>query len=183
MQPLWKLFCIFFQIGAFTFGGGYVMIPIIQHEISEKYQLVKEEELADMLVLAQSLPGVMAVNAATLVGYKLYGKRGAAACALAVVLPSFLIIILLANLILKYHDNRHVVGAFVYVRAVVVGMIAAAAFKMGKPCYHNRIQVLILCIAFVVTVWFAVHPVILILLGAAVGWVLSKNPTSKKQEE
>ena len=70
MQQLWKLFWIFFRIGAFTFGGGYVMIPIIQHEISEKYHLIPEEELAEILIIAQSLPGVMAVNAATSVGYR-----------------------------------------------------------------------------------------------------------------
>ena len=115
MQELWKLFWIFFRIGAFTFGGGYVMIPIIQHEISEKHHLIAEEELSEILVIAQSLPGMMAVNAATSVGFRLKGKTGAVVCALGVALPSFLIIVFLANLILRYSSNPHVMGAFQWV--------------------------------------------------------------------
>ena len=76
MQELWKLFWIFFRIGAFTFGGGYVMIPIIQHEISEKHKLIDEVDLSEILVIAQSLPGMMAVNAATSVGFSFKGKSG-----------------------------------------------------------------------------------------------------------
>ena len=95
MQELWKLFWIFFRIGAFTFGGGYVMIPIIQHEISEKHKLIDEVDLSEILVIAQSLPGMMAVNAATSVGFRLKGKVGAIVCALGVALPSFLIIVFL----------------------------------------------------------------------------------------
>ena len=95
MQELWKLFWIFFRIGAFTFGGGYVMIPIIQHEISEKHKLIDEADLSEILVIAQSLPGMMAVNAATSVVFRLKGKVGAIVCALGVALPSFLIIVFL----------------------------------------------------------------------------------------
>ena len=155
MQELWKLFWIFFRIGAFTFGGGYVMIPIIQHEISEKHKLIDEQELSEMLVIAQSLPGMMAVNAATSVGFYRKGKIGGIVCALGVALPSFLIIVFLANLILRYHDNPHVLGAFQWVRALVV--IA-----------------LVLAIA-------DVHPVILILGGALAGyWMTRDTETAMK---
>lgn len=174
MQQLWKLFWIFFRIGAFTFGGGYVMIPIIQHEISEKHHLIPEEELAEILIIAQSLPGVMAVNAATSVGYKLRGKTGAIICALGVALPSFLIIIFLANLILKFNDNPHVMGAFHWIRAVVVGMIIAAAVKLGRPCSKNKLQILLIVIAFVLAI-FNVHPVVLILGGALAGWLITRQ--------
>lgn len=174
MQELWKLFWIFFRIGAFTFGGGYVMIPIIQHEISEKYKLIEEEELSELIVIAQSLPGLMAVNAATSVGFKLRGKIGAVVCALGVTLPSFLIIILLANLILKYNDNPHVAGAFSWVRAVVVGMITAAALKMGTPCLKNKRQMLLVGIALFLAI-VKVHPILLILGGAVAGWIMSGN--------
>lgn len=173
MKSLWSLFWIFFRIGAFTFGGGYVMIPIIQHEISEKHKLIHEAELSELLVLAQSLPGMMAVNAATSIGYKLYGKRGAIVCALGVALPSFLIIVVLANLILKYYTNPHLQGAFQWVRAIVVGMIAAAAFKMGKPCLRNKMQMGLVAIALVLAI-VKVHPVLLILGGALIGWILTR---------
>lgn len=173
MTSLFQLFLIFFRIGAFTFGGGYVMIPIIQHEISEKHKLIEEGELSEMLVLAQSLPGIMAVNAATSIGYKLYGKKGAIICALGVALPSFLIIVLLAGLILRYNDNPHLQGAFQWVRATVVGMIAAAALKMGKPCLRNKMQIGLVLAALLFAI-IDVHPVILILAGAFVGWLLTR---------
>ena len=173
MHALLQLFWIFFRIGAFTFGGGYVMIPIIQHEISEKHKLIPEAELSEMLVLAQSLPGMMAVNAATSIGYKLYGKKGAVTCALGVALPSFLIIVFLANLILQYSDNPHLQGAFRWVRAVVVGMIAAAALKMGKPCLRNTLQMGLVAAALVLAI-IKVHPVLLILGGAVAGWFLTR---------
>ena len=180
MQELWKLFWIFFRIGAFTFGGGYVMIPIIQHEISEKHKLIDEQELSEMLVIAQSLPGMMAVNAATSVGFYRKGKIGGIVCALGVALPSFLIIVFLANLILRYHDNPHVLGAFQWVRAVVVGMIAAAAVKMGKPCLKNKKQMALVVIALVLAI-ADVHPVILILGGALAGyWMTRDTETAMK---
>lgn len=173
MQSLFQLFWIFFRIGAFTFGGGYVMLPIIQHEISEKHKLLEEAELTEILVLSQSLPGMMAVNAATAVGYKLYGKRGAIVCALGVALPSFLIIVFLAGLILQYYDNPRLQGAFQWVRAIVVGMIAAAALKMGKPCLHNKMQ-LGMALAALFFAIVNVHPVLLIVGGAFSGWLLTR---------
>ena len=173
MQNLWDLFRIFFRIGAFTFGGGYVMLPLTLNEISENHQLIAPEELSEMLVLAQSLPGMMAVNAATSVGYKLHGKKGAVVCALGVALPSFLIIVLLANLILQYYDNPYLQGAFQWVRAIVVGMIAAAAYKMGKPCLRNKMQMGLVTAALVLAI-VKVHPVLLILGGAIAGWLLTR---------
>lgn len=174
MQELWKLFWIFFRIGAFTFGGGYVMIPIIQHEISEKHHLIAEEDLSEILVIAQSLPGMMAVNAATSVGFRLKGKPGAIICALGVALPSFLIIVFLANLILRYSNNPHVLGAFQWVRATVVGMIVAAAVKMGRPCLKNKKQMALVAVAFCLSV-LNLHPVLLILGGALAGWLLTSS--------
>ena len=149
------------------------MLPIIQHEISEKYKLIDEDELSELLVLAQSLPGMMAVNAATSIGYRLHGKRGAVVCALGVALPSFLIIVFLAGLILHYYDNTHLQGAFRWVRAIVVGMIAAAAVKMGKPCLRSKLQIGLVLLALVLAI-FKVHPVLLILDGALAGWLLTQ---------
>lgn len=180
MKALWSLFVMFFKIGAFTFGGGYSMVPIIQHEISEKRRLIEEEEMSTIIVLAQSLPGVLAVNMATLVGYKLFQKRGALICALGVVLPSFLIIIFLADLIIKYGNTPQVSQAFSCIRAVVVGMILAAAVKLGKPCYGHHQQMVILVVALGITLCLDLHPIILIGLGGVAGWVLSRQNQPKK---
>jgi len=174
MRALWQLAFIFLKIGAFTFGGGYVMLPIIQHELGQKHKLIEEETLDDIIALAQSLPGVLAVNTATLVGYKLHGKKGAAICAFAVVLPSFCIIILLAKLIMMYQDNAYVQGAFQAVRSVVIGMIVAAAVKMSKSCTKSKAQIILLVTAALLAICFNLHPIILIVAGAIVGWVLSR---------
>lgn len=181
MGELWNLFWTFFRIGAFTFGGGYVMIPIIQHEISEKQHLIEEDALSEILVIAQSLPGMMAVNAATSVGFRLKGKSGAMICALGVALPSFLIIVFLATLILRYSDNPHVVGAFQWVRAAVVGMIAAAAVKMGKPCLKNPKQMALVLTALVLAIC-SVHPILLILGGALAGWLLTRSEGERDKQ-
>ena len=182
MQELWKLFWIFFRIGAFTFGGGYVMIPIIQHEISEKYKLIEENELSELLVIAQSLPGIMAVNAATSIGFKRKGLIGGIVCALGVTMPSFLIIIFLASLIMKYNDNVHVQGAFQWVRAVVVGMIAAAAVKMGQPCLKNRKQIALIAVVLLLSI-VKVHPGILIMGDAFAGWLMTQNQSQNGAKE
>lgn len=179
MKALWQLAFIFLKIGAFTFGGGYVMLPIIQHELGQKHKLIEEDTLDDIIALAQSLPGVLAVNTATLVGYKLHGKKGAALCALAVVLPSFLIIVLLAQLIAMYQDNSYVQGAFQAVRSVVIGMIIAAAVKMSKSCTKRKAQIVLLLISAFMAICFSLHPIILIIVGAISGWILSQP---KEQE-
>src|SRR5690606_34625714 len=92
VKKLLELFLTFLKIGAFTFGGGYAMIPLIQHEIVEKKKWLTDDEMIDMLTIAESTPGVIAVNSATFVGYKIGGLAGAALATLAVVLPAFLVI-------------------------------------------------------------------------------------------
>lgn len=181
MKSLWHLAFIFLKIGAFTFGGGYVMLPIIQHEISQRYQYMEEETLEDVIALAQALPGVLAVNTATLVGYRLYGKFGAVICVIAVVLPSFLIIVLLAQLIMAYQDNSYVQGAFQAVRSVVIGMIIAAAVKMAKSCTKNKAQLVLLVVAALLTICFDLHPIFLIIMGGLAGWYLT-SPKAKEEK-
>src|SRR5690554_2733161 len=96
MRILWELFITFFKIGAFTFGGGYAMIPLIQCEVCDNKCWVKEEDIVNVLALAQTVPGAIAVNASTFIGHRIAGFQGALAATLGVVLPSFLIILSLA---------------------------------------------------------------------------------------
>ena len=100
----WELFSIFFKIGLFTIGGGYAMIPLIEEEVVKKHRWITHEEFADLLAIAQSLPGVFAVNMAIFIGNKLYGSKGSVCATLGSVLPSFLIILLIA---LFFHISRN----------------------------------------------------------------------------
>jgi len=180
MKSLGRLFLIFFKIGAFTFGGGYAMLPIIYRELCESNNYVPQEEMEEIVVLAQAMPGAMAVNCATQVGYKLYGKLGAIICALGVVLPSYLIIVFLAGLLIKYSSNPYLIGAFSGIRAVVAGMILAAGVKMFKPIAKNKVQIVIMLIAFAAMIAIEVNPIVFIVLGGLVGYIISGKEGVKK---
>ena len=127
-----RLFLIFLKIGAFTFGGGYAMIPLIEREIVEKRGLIGREELTDIVAIAESTPGPIAVNAATFVGYRSAGVLGALLATVGVVLPSFLIILAVAFFLRRAADNRYVRYAFFGVRAGVLALIVRAAVN-GLP--------------------------------------------------
>lgn len=180
MKSLGKLFLIFFKIGAFTFGGGYAMLPIIYRELCENRDYIAEKDMEEIVVLSQAMPGALAVNCATQVGYKLYGKKGAVICALGVVLPSYIVIVCLAGLLLKYSDNHYLIGAFNGIRAVVVGMILAAAVKMFKPIAKDKLGIIIMITTIIAAVVIDVNPIVFILIGGIIGYIVtSKEEMSK----
>ena len=131
MVPLWKIFWVFAKIGSFTIGGGYAMIPLIRDELVKRGWL-SDEELPDIVALAQSAPGVLAVNMSIFAGYKMRGIKGSLAATLGSVLPSFLIILLIAMLFTGYQDNPVVVRIFKGIRPVVVSLIAVPMINMAR---------------------------------------------------
>ena len=179
MNGLFKLFLIFFKIGAFTFGGGYAMLPIIYRELCEERDIIPQAEMEELVVLSQAMPGALAVNCATQTGYKLYGKLGAVVCALGVVLPSYLIIVCLAGVLLKYNDNHYVIGAFNGIRAVVVGMILAAAVKMLKPIAKDKIGIAIMLATVIAAVIIDINPIFFIIVGGIIGYIVASREESK----
>ncbi len=136
---LGSIFAVFAKIGAFTIGGGYAMIPLIEAEM-RKREWISEEDMPDIIVLAQSAPGILAVNMAIYSGYRLRGMKGAVAASLGAVLPSFVIILLIAMLFTGIKDNPTVMSIFRGIRPVAVGLILAAslvavAFLKISPIY------------------------------------------------
>ena len=127
-----ELFRTFFKIGVVTFGGGYAMIPIIETEVVDRHHWIDREELLDLIAIAQSCPGVFAVNISTFVGYKLDKNRGAFMASLATALPSFLIILLIAMFFHQFQDNRIVAALFRGIRPAVVALIAVPTFRLAK---------------------------------------------------
>ena len=125
------MFKTFFKIGMFTFGGGYAMIPMIEEEVVNKHHWVSREEFLDLIAIAQSCPGVFAINISTFIGYKLKKRRGAITCALGTALPSFLIILAIAMFFHQFEDNPVVAAIFRGIRPVVV---ATAGFPSAVPC-------------------------------------------------
>lgn len=170
---LGRLFLVFLRIGAFTFGGGYAMLPIIYKDICETEGWIDEDEMDRIVLISQSLPGVMAVNCATQVGYRLQGLVGAVVCVLGATLPSLFIIMVLANLIIAYRDNPHVAGMFFMIRAAVSGLVFGAAVKMGKQSLKTVFGWALIIAAAVLTYLSLFNPIFLIIAGALAGYVYS----------
>ncbi|ETA79701.1 chromate transporter [Youngiibacter fragilis] len=138
MKLLLEMFISFFKIGAFTIGGGYAMLPLIQKEVVENKKWIGEEEFLDMVAISQSAPGPIAVNLSVFVGNKIKGVRGLLATVLGATLPSFLIIILVASVFIGIEKHPIVARVFMGIRPAVVALIAAPVIKMAKTAKMDR---------------------------------------------
>lgn len=179
MQAL-QLFWTFFKIGAFTLGGGYAMIPLVQREVVNHRGWMGEEEFLDLIALAQSAPGVIAVNTAVFVGYKIAGKRGVVMSVLGATLPSFLIILAIAMCFKHFRSNPHVEAVFKGIRPAVVALIAAPLYKMAKAAKVTW-KNLWIPVAAALLIWLAGVSPVLIILAAIVGglgWTYWTNKTN-----
>lgn len=166
-----QLFTIFFKIGAFTVGGGYAMIPLIEAEIVTKKGWVAKEDFLDLLAIAQSAPGVFAVNIAIFIGYRLRGVRGCLVTALGAILPSFLIILCIALFFLRFKENPTVEAIFKGIRPAVVALIAAPTFNLAKAAKINRYTIWIPIISALLIWLLGFSPIWIILLAGIGGYV------------
>ena len=166
-----QLFTIFFKIGAFTIGGGYAMIPLIEDEIVTKKGWVAKEDFLDLLAIAQSAPGVFAVNIAIFIGYRLRGVRGCLVTALGAILPSFLIILCIALFFLRFKENPTVEAIFKGIRPAVVALIAAPTFNLAKAAKINRYTIWIPIISALLIWLLGFSPIWIILLAGIGGYV------------
>lgn len=167
-----ELFRVFFKIGAFTFGGGYAMIPLIEEEIVTVKGWVEKEDMIDMLAVSQSIPGAIAINTSTLVGYKVAGKLGAIFATLGVILPSFLIISIIAMFFSKISDSNIVETIFVGISGAVIVLIFLAAIKMLKVAVKDLLSVILVIITVLVVLFTDVSPIYLIMFGGVTGVIL-----------
>lgn len=170
-KTIWELFATFLKIGPSTFGGGYAVMPAMEREVVEKKQWLESEDIADIFAVAQSIPGAVAINSATFIGYRIAGVRGAVAAMAGMLLPTFLIIVALSFVFLQVKDNPKVEAAFTSIRATIVALIAFAAIKYGKKALVDKSSA-VLVGATVVLLFVGqsyIHPVLLIVGGAAAG--------------
>lgn len=164
-----KLFSTFFKIGAFTFGGGYAMIPMIQKEVVDTNSWLGESDIMDIIAIAETTPGPIAINAATFVGYKVAGKKGAFFSTLGVVLPSFLIITLIVLAFQKYMTNQVVENAFWGIRITVLALMAKAVWSMYKQCPKNALSYSVAVLAFIALSIFNINVLYIVLTAAILG--------------
>lgn len=172
IKLLWKLFAVFFKVGSFTFGGGLAMLPLIQKEVVERQKWIDEEEIIDIFAVAQSTPGVIAVNAATFIGKKVGGVGGAAAATMGVVLPAFASIILVMTLLISLRGNVYVEKVFSGIKAASAALILLAAIKLGKSAIKDKSGYIIAAAAFLVIVVFNINAAWAVIFGGAAGFVL-----------
>ena len=174
MNIYWDSFKTFFKIGIFTLGGGYAMIPLIEEEVVNKKRWVSKEEFLDLIAIAQSCPGVFAINIAIFIGYKLRKIRGALATALGTALPSFLIILLIAMFFHRFQDNPVVASIFRGIRPAVVALIAVPTFNLAKSANISWINCWI-PIASALLIWLmGVSPIYIIILAGLGGWAYGR---------
>ena len=167
-------FGTFFKIGLFTIGGGYAMVPLIEEEIVNKKQWIAKEDFIDLLAIAQSVPGVFAVNLSIFIGYKLRKFPGALAMALGTILPSFLIILGIALFFQRFKEYEAVENIFKGIRPAVVALIAAPTFSMAKSAKINKYNVWIPIVSALLIWLLGVFPVYIIALAGVGGFIFGK---------
>lgn len=172
MKLYLQLFQTFFTIGAFTIGGGYAMLSMVEKSVVEKKKWLTDRDFWDLLVVVQSIPGVFAVNTALYVGYKIKGMRGAFCAALGAILPSFFIICLVALFFVEIKDNSTVEKIFKGIRPCVVALILVPALQMIKSARITRKTIAIPIVAAILIWQFGVSPIYVIIASALGGLLL-----------
>lgn len=166
-KKLLELFSVFFKIGAFTFGGGYAMIPLMQRETVEKKHWISDEDILEVVAIAESTPGPIAINASTFIGYKVAGFWGSLVATTATVLPSFIIILAISFLLQEFQSLKPVAYAFMGIRAGVLALLIKALVNMYKKMPKDVFSYCIAIGAFLAAGIFSVK-VLLVIIGCGV---------------
>jgi chromate transporter len=174
MNIYWESFKTFFKIGIFPLGGVYAMIPLIEEEVVNRHRWVSREEMLDLIAIAQSCPGVFAINIAIFIGYKLNKVRGAIATSLGTALPSFLIILIIAMFFHQFEDNKVVAAMFRGIRPAVVALIAVPTFNLGKRAQLNKFTIWIPIISALAIWLLGVSPIWIIILAGLGGYIYGR---------
>lgn len=172
---LLDLFYIFAKIGAFTIGGGYAMVPLIQSEVVDKRNWIEREEFIDILAVAQSTPGALAINMATFIGYRKKGILGAIVATLGCVLPSFIIILVVAMFFTRLMNVNMVQRAFMGIRPAVAALIAFSVYKIAKTSNIKILWYSISAAAFILVQFLKFDPILVIILCGVSGIILGRR--------
>ena len=181
-KTLWQVFASFFKIGAFTFGGGLAMIPLIQKEAVEKQGWVTDDDILEIVAIAESTPGPIAINAATFVGYRAAGILGSACATFGTVLPSFSIILLISAVLRQFQQFPVVQYAFWGIRAGVLAMLIKSLWTMYKKSPKGWAAYVVMAAAFLLTAFLKVN-VFLVILGCAVFGLITATVADRRVQK
>lgn len=171
-MELIKLFWTFLKIGAFSFGGGYAMLPLIEEEIVNTQHWLTSTEFVDIIAISQMSPGPIAVNAATFVGFRYYGVVGSIVATFGVVFPSFLLVTTLARVIIKYKSSYFMEGFFTGIRPAVIGLIAAACVSLFQTSIVDLKALMIAIVVLGILYKTKLHPISVIMLSGILGVIV-----------
>ena len=180
IRELWNLFALFFKIGLFTFGGGYAMLPLLKAELVNKRRFVNEQELLDLYSIGQCTPGIIAINVATFIGYRQKFVSGAIITTLGMVLPSLVIIVLIASVLQNFADNRYVAYAFAGIRICVAALIADVLFDLTRKNIQNWQNTLIFIGALVLLVGLSLSAVWIVIIAGMTALIFSEVRRRRK---
>lgn len=178
---LFQLFLTFAKIGAFTLGGGYAMVPIIQSEVVDKKKWIDKDEFIDILAVSQSTPGALAVNMATFIGFKIKGILGSTAATLGCVLPSFVSILLIAMFFTRIMGDNIVQQAFMGIRPAVAALITFSVYKIGKTSKIKLWWYTITVLAFVSNLFLKQDPILIIIASGLIGFLFGREKKPSDQ--
>ncbi|MCR1898259.1 chromate transporter [Irregularibacter muris] len=169
MSTFVDLFFTFFKIGSFGFGGGYAMLSLIQEEVTSAHGWLTKGEFLDIVAIAEMTPGPIAINMATFVGHELGGILGSALATLGVVLPSFIIVLILVHLFLKFQQNQTIQNALGGIRPAVLALIASAALLLVEEAIIDVYGIIIAIVVFLLVAIKKVNPIIVLVLSGILG--------------
>lgn len=173
-MKLLTLFLSFARVGVMTFGGGYAMIPILEREIVDKQGWASSEELMDYYAVGQCTPGVIAVNTATFIGYKVAGTIGGVFATLGVVFPSVVIITLIAGILTNFADIPAVKSAFEAIRVCVCVLIFNSVLKLWKGAVKDKAAMVLFAVVFGLSLFLDLSPIVFVVFCAVAGIVLTR---------
>lgn len=168
-MTLLKLFLSFLKIGAFSFGGGYAMLPLIEKETIEIHGWLTTKEFIDILAVVEMTPGPIAINSATFLGYKVAGVWGSVVATVGVVLPSIVIILIIAHFLSKFKDSPYVDWAFRGIRPVVLGLIVSASITVARNAFIDVKSAIIAVVLFYFLAFKKLHPILAIVIAGVIG--------------
>jgi chromate transporter len=170
-----ELFLTFFRISLVTIGGGYVMFPLLKSEVVDARGWITDEEMIDYYALGQSIPGIIAINTSTLIGYRKRGIPGAVAAAVGMAMPSLVVILLVSAFLLDFFDHPWVQKAFSGIRCAVVALMIMAVWRVGVRSVNSPLRIAIAAVSFSAIAGWQVHPVLIIVAGGILGFMLLRK--------
>jgi len=175
------IYMTFFKIGLFTFGGGYAMLPLIEREMVDRKKWVKEEDIVDVFALSQTMPGAIALNSSTLIGYRLGGMKASLCAMLGVITPSIIIITLIALFFNSYLDEPIVKAAFIGIRSGIVALVLKAGLRIAKAAVKDRLTLILCILAVFSIVVLDMNAIFLIIAGGSIGGIIYNIYPKKAQ--